>query len=56
MQNIICSVRNCGFNSSNSFCLNRLVAINEQGTCRYLTKPGWDQKVESKFKSNFNPW
>ena len=46
MQNVFCSVRNCGFNSSSGFCLNRLVVINEQGVCKYLTKEGWEQEVE----------
>ena len=56
MQNVFCSIRNCGFNSSSGFCLNRLVVINEQGVCKYLTKEGWEQEVKKQFKSNFNPW
>ena len=52
---IICKIQNCGFHSENGFCLNRLVAINEQGICDYLTKPGWDQPVEDMFKNNYNP-
>ena len=56
MQNVFCSIRNCGFNSSSGFCLNRLVVINEQGVCKYLTKEGWEQEVNKQFKSNFNPW
>ena len=56
MQNVFCSIRNCGFNSSSGFCLNRLVVINEQGVCKYLTKEGWEQEVSKQFKSNFNPW
>ena len=56
MQNVFCSVRNCGFNSSSGFCLNRLVVINEQGVCKYLTKEGWEQEVKKQFKSSFNPW
>lgn len=43
MQNVICGIRNCGYCSASGFCLNRLVVINEQGVCKWLTKPGWDQ-------------
>ena len=56
MQSIICTIRDCGYCSANGFCLNRLVKINEQGICSYLQKPGWNQQVDKKFKSNYNPW
>ncbi len=52
MQTVICKVRNCGFCSQNGFCLNRLTVINEQGVCKYLTKPGWDNKVDEKWFNN----
>ena len=45
MQTVYCLVRNCGYCGSNGFCLNRLTVINEQGVCKYLTKPGWENKV-----------
>ncbi len=45
MQDIVCAIINCGFHSPSGFCLNRLVSINEQGMCNYLTKPGWNQEV-----------
>ena len=48
-----CTVQNCGYCSENGFCLNRLVAINEQGMCNYLTKPGWNEPVEDRFKNNY---
>ena len=56
MQNVFCSVRDCGFNSDSGFCLNRLVVINQQGVCKRLTKEGWNQEVSKQFKSSFNPW
>ena len=42
-------VKNCGYCSNNGFCLNRLTVINQQGVCKYLTKPGWDQKIDPKW-------
>ena len=45
MQLLICKVDKCGYHGGNGFCLNKLTVINEQGVCKYLTKPGWDQKV-----------
>ena len=30
-----------------------MVAINEQGICSYLTKPGWNEPVEDRFKDNY---
>lgn len=50
-----CKFQNCGYCSSGGFCLNRLVVINEQGVCEYLTKPGWDQQIENRFKNNYEP-
>ena len=50
MQEVVCYVRNCGYCSSNGFCQNRVVAINLNGTCSYLTKPGWEQQIEEKYK------
>lgn len=48
-----CEIQNCGYRGDNGFCLNRVVVINEQGVCKYLTKPGWDLPVEDRFKSNY---
>lgn len=48
MQNVICAVRDCGFCSINGFCLNKLVVINCNGVCKWLSKPGWDQKQNVK--------
>ena len=56
MQNIICAIRNCGYCSENGFCLNRVVKIDEQGVCNWLRKQGWNQQIEKKYKSNYNPW
>lgn len=56
MQTVICAIKNCGYCSSSGFCLNRLVSINAQGGCNYLQKPGWDQQVDKKYKSSYNPW
>ena len=52
MQNVICQVKNCGYCSRSGFCLNRLVVINKQGVCNWLTKPGWERPIEEKYKSN----
>ena len=46
MQTIICKVKNCGYCSVSGFCLNRLTVINEQGVCKYLTQPGWENPVK----------
>ena len=56
MQTVICAIKNCGYCSSSGFCLNRLVSINAQGGCSYLQKQGWNQQVDKKYKSNYNPW
>ena len=48
-----CAIQNCGYCSNSGFCLNRVVGINEQGMCNYLTKPGWNEPVEDRFKDNF---
>ena len=52
MQTVYCLVRNCGYCGNNGFCLNRLTVINEQGVCKYLTKPGWENKVDEKWFNN----
>ena len=52
MQTIICKVKNCAFCSEHGFCLNRLTVINENGVCNWLTKPGWDQKVNEPWRFN----
>ncbi len=49
--NVICKIGRCGYNSVNGFCLNRLVVINENGICSYLTRPGWEQQIEDKYKN-----
>ena len=54
MQVVYCKVRNCGYCSQNGFCLNRLTVINEQGLCNYLTKPGWDQKIDRKWFNTYD--
>lgn len=53
MQTVICGFKGCGFCSQSGFCLNRLVVINEQGVCKYLTKPGWDRVPEDFEKSTY---
>lgn len=53
MQTVICDFKGCGFCSTNGFCLNRLIKINEQGVCKYLLKPGWDRPVEEWEKSTY---
>ena len=55
MQTVYCKVRNCGYCGSNGFCLNRLTVINQQGMCKYLTKSGWDQKIDQKWFNNYDP-
>ena len=54
MQTVYCKVKKCGFNGKNGFCLNRLTVINEQGVCKYLTKPDWDKKVDPKWFNDIN--
>ena len=56
MQNVICAIKNCGYCSVNGFCLNRVVKINENGVCSFLTRQGWEQQIEEKYKSVYNPW
>lgn len=46
MQIVVCKIQKCGFRSVNGFCMKRVIAINEQGVCKYLTKQGWDREVE----------
>lgn len=46
MQNVICAIENCGYRSRSGFCLNRIVSINVNGVCAYLTKSGWDLPVD----------
>lgn len=53
MQQIICYVDKCGYHGKSGFCLNKLTVINDQGVCKYLTKPGWDQKVEDWMKNTY---
>ena len=48
-----CKFQGCGYCSNSGFCLNRLIVINEQGVCSYLTKPGWDRAIEDEFKNNY---
>lgn len=48
-----CMIQNCGYCSDSGFCLNRVLVINEQGICKYLTIPGWEQPVEDRFKNNY---
>lgn len=55
MQTVYCKVTNCGFRSQSGFCLNRLTVINEQGVCKYITKPGWDKKVDEKWFNTYTP-
>ena len=50
MQIVVCKVKNCGFHGEHDTCLNRLVVINNQGVCNYVTRPGWDRAIEEKYK------
>lgn len=52
MQVVYCKVKECGFNGKNGFCLKRLTSINERGVCAYLTKPDWNQQIDSKWFNN----
>ena len=53
MQNIVCSIGQCGFHGASGFCQKRVVKINDQGVCNWLTKPGWEQQIESKYKHGY---
>lgn len=55
MQVVRCNIQNCGFRSASGFCLNRVICINEQGICKYLTKPGWDRVPQPWEKSTYIP-
>lgn len=53
VQQIVCYVDKCGYHGKNGFCLNKLTVINDQGVCKYLTRSGWDQKVEDWMKNTY---
>lgn len=55
MQIVVCKIQKCGFRSVNGFCMKRVIAINEQGICKYLTKQGWDREVEPFEKYTWRP-
>ena len=50
MQVVVCYVKGCGFHGEHNTCLNRLVVVNDQGVCNYVTRPGLDRTIEEKFK------
>lgn len=50
-QTIVCKVKQCGFCSSSGFCLSKLTVINENGVCKYLTRPDWKSPVEDRWKN-----
>ena len=52
MQNIICQVPQCGWNSKTGFCLKKNVHINNQGVCTFLTRSDWNFPVENKYTIN----
>ena len=54
-QQIVCKISQCPFCSQSGFCLNRLVVINEQGVCKHLTRPDWQDAIAEEFKSNYRP-
>ena len=49
---IKCEFQGCGYRSKSGFCLNRLTVISDQGVCKYLTKPGWQNPIEEEWKKN----
>ena len=55
MQIVLCKIEKCGFRSVNGFCLKRTLTIDQNGNCKYLTKPGWDRVVEDFEKSTWFP-
>lgn len=44
-----CGISQCSFNKEGD-CLNRVIRINENGVCKYLTKDGWMNPVEDQYK------
>lgn len=53
MQSVVCKIEPCPYRSKNGFCLNRVVAINEQGVCSHLTKARWQEPIPDEYKSNY---
>lgn len=53
MQSVVCKIEACPYRSKNGFCLNRVVAINEQGICSHLTKARWQEPIPDEYKSNY---
>lgn len=53
MQQIICKINQCPFRSGSGFCLNRLVVINENGVCNWITKHNINQRVYDWQKSTW---
>ena len=53
MQVVVCKFQGCGFRSVSGFCMKRVLCVNEQGVCSYLTKQGWDKEVNPWEKSNW---
>ena len=44
-----CRIFQCPFNKEGD-CLNRVLIINENGVCRYITKDGWLNPIDEKYK------
>lgn len=55
MQIVTCKIEKCGFRSVNGFCLKRTLTIDQNGSCKYLTKPGWDRVIEDFEKNIWFP-
>lgn len=53
MQMILCKINQCPFHSSNGFCLNRMVVIDENGGCKYITSPKRKRTIEPWEKSTW---
>ena len=52
MQTVRCKIPKCPFCSVSGFCLNRLVVINEQGVCNFLTRPDWINKIIEEYEKS----
>ena len=46
---IKCRIFQCPFNKEGD-CLNRVLIINENGVCRHITKDGWLNPIDEKYK------
>lgn len=58
---IVCKVEGCPYRSKNSFCRNRVTAINSHGSCSHIynengsVKSNWQQPIDIMFMDGYKP-